>query len=56
MTESMSHALLGKAIGAPLKYSKIFEAEPQTLLITASMAAHMEEDGIPAGMLPATPV
>ena len=52
MTNSTSRALLGKVIGAPLNYSKIFEVEPQTLLITASMVAPMEEDSVPVGMLP----
>ena len=52
---STSRALLGKAIGALLNYLKIFEAEPQTLLITASMVAPMEKDGIPAGTPPLPP-
>ena len=55
MTNSTSHALLSKAIGAPLNCSKIFEAEPQMLLITASMVAPMEEDGVPMGMPPLPP-
>ena len=55
VTNSMSHVLLGKAIGALLNYLKIFKAEPQTLLITASMVTPMEEDGVPAGTLPPPP-
>ena len=55
MTNSTSHVLLGKAIGAPLNYLKIFEAEPQTLLITASMVTPMEEDGVPMGTPPPPP-
>ena len=55
MTNSTSRVLLGKAIGALLNYSKIFKAEPQTLLIIASMIAPMEEDGVPVGTPPPPP-
>ena len=55
VTNSTSHVVLGKAIGTPLNYLKIFEAEPQALLTPASMVTPMEEDGIPAGMLPPLP-
>ena len=55
MTDSISHVVLGKIIGAPLNSSKIFKVEPQILLIPASMVMPMEEDGIPMGMPPLHP-
>ena len=55
MTDGTSRVLLSKAIGALLNYLKIFEAEPQMLLITASMVTPMEEDGIPMGTPPQLP-
>ena len=55
VTNSTSRVLLGKAIGAPLNYLKIFEVEPQTLLITASMVTPQEEDSVPTGTPPPPP-